>query len=334
MLSRRLVKSVYVAARLHEYLQLRRILRQDQQACAACHAKGTHLKYVHGYAARFLDPAANYKFIAHHYNFALDKLSSARSRALLSGQAHVWEAGSRERHLGIELRRATGTSVEGELVLNFTLNRKIIFMLTFSVFPGAYFDEPARSVIFVGGLQGRPGCREDIRMASKANDEVDPATMLLMALKAVGIAWNIETIVAVSAKYQISADALESAEARFANYDRIWMKGGGIAHGDRVYKLATQSRHGVHAPALGSHRSRTRRKRIVKDALWDDLTARTAQIFAAPAPARAWHGLRGIMPAELASARPALPPVHAAPSQGLLSRMSGAGRFLPALDRV
>jgi uncharacterized protein VirK/YbjX len=276
----RVSKLIYLLTHLREYLRLRRVLLRDQRVCAQRHCKWADLKHIRAYGARFLNKNEKYDFITFHYNFVLDRLCSERSREVLSGRAYLWEAVLSGNILGIELRRSTSTSIEGELVLNFTFNRRIIFMLTFTVVPGAYFGESARPLIFIGGMQGRPACREDIRAASKLNKEIDPATMLLMALKTIGIAWNIETIAAISARYQISANALERSTERSAVYDRFWIESGGTPYRDRVYKLRTHFQRGAQDPTLGTHKSRTRRKRMAKEALRTDLTASTSRIFA------------------------------------------------------
>jgi uncharacterized protein VirK/YbjX len=273
-------KLIYLITHLSAYLRLRRVLSRDQRACVERHCKWADLKHVRAYGARFLDKNEKYDFITFHYNFVLDWLSLERSREVLAGRAYLWETVLSGNMLGIELRRSTLTSIEGELVLNFAFNSRVIFMLTFTVVPGAYFGESARPLIFIGGMQGRPACREDIRAASKLNKEIDPATMLLMALKTIGIAWNIETIAAISARHQISANALESSKERSAVYDRFWVESGGTPYRDKVYKLRTHFQRGAQDPALGTHRSRTRRKRMAKEALRSDLLTATSRIFA------------------------------------------------------
>jgi len=270
---------LYLATHLSEYFRLRGILFHDRQLCAERHRKWTSLKHVRAYAARFLDRDAKRDFMTVHYDFVSDRLLSARSKEVLSGRAYLWKNILNGNVLGIELRRSTLTAIEGELVLNYKYNGRIIFMLTFSIVPGSYFDESTRQVIFVGGLQGRPACREDIRAASKLNREIDPATMLLVALKSIGIAWNIDMIVAISARHQISADAIENAEERFAIYDRFRIKSGATPHLGKVFKLSTRFQRGAQDPALGTHRSRTRRKRLAKDGLREDLAECVSRIF-------------------------------------------------------
>jgi uncharacterized protein VirK/YbjX len=280
MLWGRLVKIIYLVTHLRGYFRLREILRRDRRFCAEPHCKWLNLKYVRIYAMRFMSTNDKYSCMAFHYNFVSGRLSSEVSKELLSGRTHFWDTTVSGNALCIDLRRSTLTAIEGELVLNFVYNGRIIFMLTFSVVPGTCFGESAWPVIYVGGLQGRPSCREDIRAASKLNREIDPATMLLMALKSIGIAWNIETIVAVAATYQVSANAVESTIDSSVIYDQFWVKSGGTAFHDRAYKIRTRSQRGAHDPVFGSHKSRTRRKRMAKDALGGDLAMCASRAFA------------------------------------------------------
>lgn len=164
-----------------------------------------------------------------------------------------------EAPLVLALEPAAIAPMEGELQFKFSY-RSYLHVLTFLFAPGHLFGSDCRTVIFIGGVQGRVGCREEIRAAAKLNREIAPAAVLLLAAQA--LAEELETeLLAVGEADQISMSYSPSM-VRF-DYEAFWTEMGG-SRGARFYRLPLHSPQRPLSSIGLSHRARTRRKREEK----------------------------------------------------------------------
>jgi uncharacterized protein VirK/YbjX len=170
--------------------------------------------------------------------------------------------------LSLVLEPAMFAPMEGELQLRFSFGSDL-HVLTFVLADGALFDSDRDRVLFIGGVQGRRGCREEIRAASKLNGEIAPAAMLLLAAQASAEELGAE-LLAVGEADQISM-SYSLSMIRF-DYGTFWTKMGGSI-GARFYSLPLHSPQRPLASVGLSHRARTRNKRDEKSHIRESIAA-------------------------------------------------------------
>lgn len=285
---RRLRKSAYLLGHLPQHLALQRLLDTSHIPSKLGALHKARFKYLRVYLARGLSASERYACMEAHYRFWQSLGGTHHARSLLQGDRPLWSRHFEEHVIAIELRPAHQTILEGEFVLNFCLDGTRVAMLTFTIAPGAVFGVQAERVMFIGGLQCRPSSREAIRVASKLNGEIGPLVTLLLAAQGLAAAWGLGGIVGVAAAHQISARghhaavmAMAKTEEREKIYDALWTDAGGEALGAWGYALPLDPRDLAHAEPSGSHRARTRRRRMLRAALYEEmLTSADAVLLA------------------------------------------------------
>ncbi|MDV6332476.1 DUF535 family protein [Asticcacaulis sp. 201] len=179
----------------------------------------------------------------------------------------LWQSGSGDTHQDITLRLPVRTMLEGDLTLDYRLGGERLYRLSFAFVPGVLLGMTDAQVAFIGGSQGVRGTAEKVRQAAQMNGEINAASLLLIALKAICQNLGISSICGVEAAAQPVVHA--EPEAHVSVYDQLWQKN----HGERrdgfyLMPAATPDDDSV----AGGHKSRTRRKRRRKQALLDDMT--------------------------------------------------------------
>jgi uncharacterized protein VirK/YbjX len=150
--------------------------------------------------------------------------------------------------------------MEGELQLRFSF-RSDLCVLTFLVVRGETFNAGCPRALFIGGVQGRPGGREEMRDAARANDEIAPPTMLMLAVQAIGKAIGAEVIIGVAEDDHIST-SYSPARLMF-DYSRFWSEAGGERNGS-YYRIPIDTPAKPLSEIPLTHRRRTKRKREAK----------------------------------------------------------------------
>lgn len=239
-------------------------------------SRRTPFKYVGEHLALSLNCSQRHAALTTHYELMPRLLCPAYAVALRHG-LHIWRMtpGGDVPELSITLEPAKLAPMEGELQLRFS-SRADLFVLTFSLAPGHVFGSNERYVLFIGGIQGIIGTREEVREASRANGEISPAAMLILAVQAIAHALGIREIVAVGEQEQIS---MSYARSRInLDYAHLWQHSGGERIGTH-YRLPIHSPQKPLSQVSLSHRSRARRRREAKAAIRRSMEARTTEIF-------------------------------------------------------
>ena len=165
--------------------------------------------------------------------------------------------------------------MEGELQLTFSF-RTELFVLTFLLAPGKVFDVDAEAVLFIGGVQGRIGGREEMREASKRNGEISPAAMLILTVQAFADAIGVDQLIAIGNDDHV-ATAYSPSGILF-DYHRFWSEVGGKRSG-RYYRIPVESPSKPLSEIPLTHRGRTKRKREAKAQIRGTLERRLRQIL-------------------------------------------------------
>jgi uncharacterized protein VirK/YbjX len=179
--------------------------------------------------------------------------------------------------LSIVLETSRLAPMEGELQLRFSF-RSDLYVLTFLLSPGDIFDMDCPTVLFIGGIQGRIGSREEMREASKLNGEISPAAMLILAVQAIAKVMRVDKLIAIGEDDHISMGYSRSKIK--LDYGQFWIDAGGVRRG-RHYVLPLETPQRPLSEISLSHRSRTRRKREAKQLVRQAIEARLQQLIRA-----------------------------------------------------
>jgi uncharacterized protein VirK/YbjX len=163
--------------------------------------------------------------------------------------------------------------MEGELQLRFSFKTDLC-VLTFLIAPGHIFEANSANVLFIGGLQGRLASREEIREASRANDEISPATMVILAVQLLAKIMRLGSIIAIADDEHIS----HSYSKNKFEYARMWREAGAVSLG-RYYRLPVESPQRPLSEIPRSHRCRARRRRVAKSTIRASIEARLREII-------------------------------------------------------
>ncbi len=196
-----------------------------------------------------------------HYAVLPSILQPSASRGLREGVS-IWrrDVADNESTLSIVLEPSRLAPMEGELELRFAF-RSDLYVLTFLIAPGQAFGLDCNRVLFIGGVQGRIGTREEMREASKLNGEVSPATMLLMTVQALAKAARVDQLIAIGEDEQISMSY--SPSQILFDYRRCWTEIGGQRIGPH-YNIPLESPQKPLSDIPLSHRRRAKIRREAK----------------------------------------------------------------------
>ena len=180
--------------------------------------------------------------------------------------------------LSINLEPSKLAPMEGELQLRFSFKTDLC-VLTFLIAPGHIFGSNSASVLFIGGLQGRIASREEVREASRANDEVSPAMMVILAVQLLAKIMKMGALIAIADDDHIS----RSYSKISFDYGRMWLEAGGVLSG-RHYHLPFDSPQKPLSEIPRSHRCRARRRREAKGVIKTSIEKRLRQIITPDGP--------------------------------------------------
>jgi uncharacterized protein VirK/YbjX len=258
----------YVISHLPQHCHHQRVLREARLSCVASRDVLLNFKYLGGYLAEHLSTEARRAAISFHYTFLKNNITSSEERQLWNDGVSVWHqcGDSRAHDLVIRLERATLAPMEGEAQLRFYLGNLTLCTLTFCLLDGASIGLPSGVVLLIGGVQGAANCRTEIRMAAKANGEISPAACLLLTAKAIATAFRVQYVVGVSTERQLSWGY--AREQLSLSYDDMWLNAGGTRVDQGFFLLTPGTQKPLRDIPI-SHRSRTRRKRVLQGELQD-----------------------------------------------------------------
>ncbi len=215
-------------------------------------------KFTRAYLATFISLEQRIIFNSSHYHYIDEHLTDSFFRQINKGIV-LWGMDCDTDAHQIVLTIPHGTSAEGDLLLEYRFNNKVLHQLTFSFIEGQLMGMEQKQLVFIGGSQGRLGKSESIRIASKQNREISPSTALVIALKAISKTLAIENITGVKAEHHISMQGDPCLKGQHS-YNQLWLKNYGIETA-LFYVMPTHASPSESEPVAGSHASRTRRKR-------------------------------------------------------------------------
>ena len=268
---KRLRQLTYLCCHPIEHHRCASVVRKSRIA----HCARTPFKYLGDHLALSLRPTQRRRALATHYELLPNVLRSIAKQGLRDGLS-IWckDVGDGP-PLSITLEPSRLAPMEGELQLRFSY-RSDLCVLTFLLASGDVFGAGSAPILFIGGMQGGIGCREELREACRLNGEISAATLLLLAVQAIGCAMGVGQIIGIGEENHISMSYARS-KINF-DYARIWTQAGGVRRGDH-YRIPFVTPNRPLTETCRSHRSRTRRKRAAKDILRQSIEIRLRHLI-------------------------------------------------------
>lgn len=243
-------------------------------------------KFTAPYLSRDFSGSVRLLQLDHHYRFMNAHFPRGLFEQLHHGAipfaTHAEDAQKSEFRLDLPVRtQVDGSSFwEGDLILEYWFQERLLHRMTFSVVSSGPFDGRDDSVLFIGGSQSY-GDRELRREASLFNRQINSATATLIAVKAIAEAFDIPRIYAIKTKNQITLH-LRPGDPGSA-YEDFWSTNYGEDRGS-FFELPLQASPERDSPVSGSHGSRTRRKRLDRQRLKDFVEAEFRGLIGKPKP--------------------------------------------------
>jgi uncharacterized protein VirK/YbjX len=225
-------------------------------------------KFLGPYLSTHLDTWQKLSIQKHLVCFLEAKFQADFLSYLSAGGVFLWQKSAEDEDHKIMLRLADASKFEGDFALEYVFNGECLHRLSFVFSPGHIFDLPDSTVAFAGGSQGVNGGRTDTRSAARSNGGIHPANMLLLALRAICQSLDITGICAVTSRFQLFN--LTQCSPRPENYELLWSMNGGTPF-SHFYYMGSELEIDDSEPLTGTHRTRKRRRRRLRQQTIDDI---------------------------------------------------------------
>jgi uncharacterized protein VirK/YbjX len=222
-------------------------------------------KYViSNYLARGLTPAERAACFLHHYRRLNALMPASLLRQTLQEGLTAFEAQIGGCHYSITMGLATGADFrEGELSLELRVDNVRIYVLQFTVVPGAAVRSNAQDVVLVSRLQGVRGCYPQIYSATKAFYEVAPPALLIGALHGVARAFGIAEWAGVSADNQ-TCYGDDHPDMFNTAYDEFFSRQGATRSSANFFVSPVPFEEKPLAQVKNGHKARKKKRRAIR----------------------------------------------------------------------
>jgi uncharacterized protein VirK/YbjX len=215
------------------------------------------------YLARNLSVAERKTCFLHHYGRLVGALPDRMLRRILHRSVTVFEIRDGESVYRVITNLSRPWDKEGELSLTLEHNGIGIYVISFSIVPGSIVHSDAPEVLLISRMQGMKGKYQLIQQATRAMNDVAPASFLLAALQGFAEAFGVSEIVGVSAVRQ-SAYCEESDEIFRKAYDEFFTTVGAVLGSDNLFRCPVPIPEKPLQDVKRGHKLRTKEKRAFK----------------------------------------------------------------------
>jgi uncharacterized protein VirK/YbjX len=165
---------------------------------------------------------------------------------------------------------------EGELSLNFEVNGRVVFILSFTIIPGCVVKSEAQEVVLVSRLQVVKGCYDEIQRATRTLYDVAPPALLLAALCGVAEAFGIKAMAGITGTMKPEFHFYEGEAAHIQQaYDGFFTELGATKGRADFYLGPLPPQEKPISSIKQGHKIRTRKKRAFKR----DITQRVSMFL-------------------------------------------------------
>lgn len=217
-------------------------------------------KYLGSYLARNFPVRNRLAILTNHYHFLATR-AKADFFSLVLNQTIIWRQTVDEDEFTIRLEFPAGIDFDGDLALVFSCNDIPVYAVSFTFVPASVIDGSSGQVLFVSRVQGISSF-DVIRQATKKLYDITPASLLVVALQGIGLAFGIDKLVGISNDMHLYRYTRVN-ETHFFDYDSFWRS----FHVDSsavFFHIPIPFVEKPLAELKPNHRSRTIRKRAYK----------------------------------------------------------------------
>ncbi|MGA9670263.1 MAG: DUF535 family protein [Terracidiphilus sp.] len=217
------------------------------------------------YLARGLTVEQQAECFIHHYRRLSDALPEAMLVQILLEDFLLDEIREGDDCFSVTIGLSRPWDDEGELSLNFEVNGRVVFILSFTIIPGWVVQSEAREVILVSRLQGVKGSYDEIQRATKSMCDVAPPALLFAALCGVAEAFGIEAMAGITAAIKPEFHFYEGEAAHIQQaYDSFFTELGAAKGPANFYLGSIPPQEKPITSIKQGHKIRTRKKRAFK----------------------------------------------------------------------
>jgi len=224
-------------------------------------------KYLsQNYLARGLRTSERASCFLHHYDRMSSALPGRFMHQVANGYLALHEIRVDDNRFTLSMGISQYFDMEGEMSLYLHVNGEIVYLVAFTIVPGAVVQSEANEVILISRFQGMKGSYRDIHLATKSLHDVAPASVLLAAVQGIADAFGIHEIASVTAARQ-SAYGEDSAVEFEQAYNDLFL-GLGLVPTEAGFFRASIPLEGKPLSSVKKgHKLRTRQKRAFKHAV-------------------------------------------------------------------
>jgi uncharacterized protein VirK/YbjX len=154
---------------------------------------------------------------------------------------------------------------EGEMSLNFEVDGRLVFVLSFTIVPGWVVQSEFDEVVLISRLQGVKGRYAEIQLATRTLHDVAPPAVLIAALCGLAHAYGIRGMAGINADMKSKFHLYEGeAEHIHQAYDKFLTELGGIRATNGFYLAPIPLPEKPMSLIKKGHKTRTREKRAFK----------------------------------------------------------------------
>jgi uncharacterized protein VirK/YbjX len=224
------------------------------------------LKYLGlDYLARGLTVKQQAECFIHHYRRLSDLLPENVLAKLLLDDLLLDDIREGDDSFSVKMGLSRPWDDEGELSLNFEVNGKVVFVLSFTFIPGWVVRSDAREVVLISRLQGVKGAYGEIRRATKAMCDIAPPAFLFAVLCGVAEAFGISAMAGITGIMKPEFHFYEGEAAHINQaYDGFFTELGATKGSAGFYLAPMPPEEKPMTSIKQGHKIRTRNKRAFK----------------------------------------------------------------------
>ena len=224
------------------------------------------LKYLGlDYLARGMTVKQQAECFIHHYRRLSDLLPEDVLTQVLLDDLLLDDISDGDDRFAVKMALSRPWDDEGELSLNFEVNGRVVFILSFTIIPGKIVMSDAEEVILVSRLQGVKGSYDEIQRATKAMCNVAPPALLFSVLCGIAEAFGVKAMAGITGKMKPEFHFYEGEAAHIEQaYDGFFTEVGATKGSAGFYLAPMPPQEKPMASIKQGHKIRTRKKRNFK----------------------------------------------------------------------
>ncbi|HEY6444822.1 MAG TPA: DUF535 family protein [Acidobacteriaceae bacterium] len=233
------------------------------------------------YLVRGLTATERAQCFLHHYRYVQDRLHCGVLREAMLRDTSLVELRADGHACVLTLGPPAENALwEGELALALRCDGEPLYSLQFAIVPGWVLQSQEKDVLVILRIQGVKGRLNEIRAATRTLQDVAPPALLVAALVGIARTWDIREMGGISASSQFSREHCPPALVR--TYDDFFVSLGASRISEQFFATPIPLKEKAINEVTNGHKARTRKKRLFKSMVTDEVCRRIAESNLSP----------------------------------------------------